>query len=294
MLLLNSSTLILLYLIVAVLTTIAFRRWILRNELLSDDKALPRLTDPYEIAYLRKGEVEAIKVATISLIDRGLLIYEGENLKALDASSIEIVNRPIEKAIITCFEESKNHLDAFQNPSVRQICREYKESLLAHRLIADKAVYKSRFFGVLIAIGLLASICVIYGFTKTLSKRTDLIVSIAVMLFFSFVIVRLSSSRLTARGNKVIRDLRFLFNRLLSRSKFLVPGGNTNEVALAAGIFGLHVLSEKSFPFINKLYSYGSSKDSKNSTSDLSVSSSTCGTCCGSGCGSGCGGGCGS
>ncbi len=291
---LNSAIFIFLYGIAGVIVTFSFRKWIIKKELLADDKTLPRLTDPYEIAYLRKGEVEAIKVATVSLIDRELLIYEGDNLETLDISAIDMVNRPIEKSILTCFEQSRNHLDVFQDINVRQICNEYKESLVARQLIADNTVYKSRLRGLLLSLSILISICCVYAFFKIFTKRSDLIVCIVVMLFFCFIVIHQYFNRLTAKGNKVIKDLRFLFNRLVSRAKFLSSGGNTNEVALVAAIFGLRLLPEKSFPFVNRLYSPSSSSDSGASLSVSSDSSSSCGSCCGSGCGSGCGGGCGS
>ena len=39
------------------------------------------LADPYLIAYLRGGENEALRVALVSLIDRGLLIVNGTQIK---------------------------------------------------------------------------------------------------------------------------------------------------------------------------------------------------------------------
>ena len=39
-------------------------------------------SDPYLIAYLRGGENEALRVATVSLIDRGLFKMQGSELVA--------------------------------------------------------------------------------------------------------------------------------------------------------------------------------------------------------------------
>jgi len=38
------------------------------------------MSDPYLIAYLRSGENEALHGATVSLLDRGLMVAIGENL----------------------------------------------------------------------------------------------------------------------------------------------------------------------------------------------------------------------
>ena len=49
----------------------------------------PRIetSDPYLIAYLRGGKNEAARVATVSLIDRGLLQEKDEKLVATDAAA---------------------------------------------------------------------------------------------------------------------------------------------------------------------------------------------------------------
>ncbi len=72
----------------------------------------PPLDDPYLVAYLRGGEGEAVRVAALSLFDRGLLTFKssgssslfsaGENrLELTDARAIETVKRPIEKRVLS-------------------------------------------------------------------------------------------------------------------------------------------------------------------------------------------------
>jgi uncharacterized protein (TIGR04222 family) len=46
----------------------------------SGDAPVMNLADPYLIAYLRGGEREALAVALVSLIDRGLLVVKGQRL----------------------------------------------------------------------------------------------------------------------------------------------------------------------------------------------------------------------
>src|SRR5213592_3250110 len=61
---------------------------------------IPRLTtvDPYLIAALRGGNVEAIKVATLSLLDRGLLTAANGMLSAPPEGAGD-VRRALERAI---------------------------------------------------------------------------------------------------------------------------------------------------------------------------------------------------
>src|SRR5215510_2336538 len=62
-----------------------------------------KLTDPYLIAHLRGGPQEAIRVATVSLIDRGLIESQtGGRLSLKDASAEGLVQHPVEKAVVAC------------------------------------------------------------------------------------------------------------------------------------------------------------------------------------------------
>src|SRR3954468_7585769 len=65
---------------------------------------LPQLqmTDPYQIAYLRGGRAEALRVAAFSLIDRGLLGAGGRTLVA-EGGAEKQVRRPIEKAVLQVY-----------------------------------------------------------------------------------------------------------------------------------------------------------------------------------------------
>ena len=69
------------YLITGIIVVWCYRAWILKTE---NDNAptTPTLTDPYLIAHLRADEAEALRVATVALLDRGILNAHGEDLKA--------------------------------------------------------------------------------------------------------------------------------------------------------------------------------------------------------------------
>src|SRR5262249_45943574 len=72
----------------------------------------PPMDDPYLIAFLRGGEREALRVVTLSLMDRGLLTLKSsgssapfsastENrLELADPESIAVVRRAIEKLVL--------------------------------------------------------------------------------------------------------------------------------------------------------------------------------------------------
>ena len=74
-----------------------------------------------------------------------------------------------------------------------------------------------------------------------------------------------------------------LFSGLQQRANKLVTGGQTNETALLAAVFGLKSISESKFPFVVYF--------KPNPKAGSSCSSCSSGSSCGGG--GGCGGGCG-
>jgi uncharacterized protein (TIGR04222 family) len=57
------------------------------------------LTDPYLIAFLRGGKNEVLRVATVSLIDRGLLEVSGTQVTSVRGQSAAELRIPIEKRL---------------------------------------------------------------------------------------------------------------------------------------------------------------------------------------------------
>ena len=68
------------YVLLGIAVIWGLRAWIRHLET-ADAPPAQNMTDPYLIAHLRSGENEALRVATVALLDRGLLVAEGETLK---------------------------------------------------------------------------------------------------------------------------------------------------------------------------------------------------------------------
>jgi uncharacterized protein (TIGR04222 family) len=245
------------------------------------------MTDPYLIACLRGGAKEALRVATVALLDRGLLTAAGTTLTSRNRHSVKMVNRPIEKAILARYISAGDADAVFWDPAARAACDAYKKALADNGLLADGSVYGRRLLPTLVALGVLIGVTIAkvgiahaegrhnVGFLATLT----LVACIAILVLFG-------RSR-TAHGDATMADLRQLFSRLKARAKGLAAGGKTNEAALLAAIFGISALSESSFPFLRELYPRKSPGDGGSSCGS---SGSSCGSSCGGGCG---GGGCG-
>lgn len=273
--------------VVTALCVVAFLHFWIRARESATDKPLPSLSDPYLIAHLRAGAHESLRVATVALLDRGLLTADDDNLKAKSTSASELVRRPIEHAVLACYQQGGEATRVFTDARALKACEEYATELRANGLIADGRVYAQRLGPALIAIAILAGIAwtkVSIAFSQGRHNVGFLIVLAVVFCLGPLVIWR---RRLTARGAATLADLRELFSRLKGRAKSLRSGGQTNEAALLGAVFGLSALPADAFPFLRKLYPQKTGDSSGCGSSSSCSSGSSCGGGCGGG---GCGG----
>lgn len=270
------------YIVLSVGTMIALRYWFKFSE--PAEGELPKFNDPYLIAYLRGGGDEALKVATISLTDRGLLVLDGEKLKR-KSGSLDVAQRGIERAVLQAFAKPAAGTDVLKDAGAKRACEAYKKPLIDAGLLAGPDIYVQR----LKSVGLAAAVILGtagYKIQLALSQgRHNIGFLIMLALFFTIIVVAMWRLRRTGAGDAAVTDMKQLFKRLKDRASNLKSGGQTNELAMLLGVYGLSAVTASSFPFIEKIYPVQSS----NSGSGCG-SSSSCGSSCGGGCG---GGGCG-
>lgn len=257
------------------------------------------LTDPYEIAFLRSGAFEAIRVATVSLIDRGLLKAKNEDLIVARTDADKLAQRPIERAILSAFTTSKSAYTVLKPKATSALdaaCDLYKTSLQDKRLLPDKACFTTRLPGLLIGLGLALGV----GITKIAIAigrgKHNIVFLIIMMILFSIAVIVAFRKRRTRAGDVALEKLKDQFSQLKSRAKQIKPGGSINEVALVAALWGLSMLPATQFPYIRQLYPQAASSTGGDtwiggcgggSSSSDSGGGSSCG---GGGCGGGCGG----
>ena len=248
------------------------------------------LTDPYEIAYLRGGENEALRIAALSLIDRELLMVDGENLKT-KYNAEEHARRPIEKAILKIFQRGETASSMFDG-TLSSACMAYVRSLEKLRLIPSKTVMTERLTYLCLGFVLLVGMSTSKIFVAISKGKTNVELLMFLTFFFSFSIYKIYKRERTALGDRVLTDLKTLFSGLEKRGKFIKAGGATNEAALLAAVFGVSALSTKSFPHVRSLFPKATTSGSS-CGSTCGSSSDSSGSSCSGGCGGGCGG-CGS
>lgn len=245
---------------------------------------IPRLNlaDPYEIAMLRGGRNEAMRVAAISLVDRGLLMVGGEKLAAKDKGAVEHVRRPIEKAMLEHFSSSKTAHQMYTSIRLRDSCNMYEKTLQDRNLLPNGQDMTRRLllYAVSICLALGVSLVKIEIATSR-GRPVGFLVILTIVL--CILLTRDIGKHRTVLGDRVIADLKTLFQGLKGRAHLLRTGGDTNEVALLVAVYGISALSSG--------HDYAKLLFPKAANSGSGCGGSSCSTGCGSSCGGGGGGG---
>ncbi len=280
---LTGGSFLLFYFLLALVINLMLR-WVYRVRESTDVSGVPPMSDPYLIANLRGGTDEALRIATIALIDRGLLQATGESLRTSNKEAVDFAKRPIEKAILQRYLSGGEAEDILYDRSARATGEAYLKVLKAGGLVADADVRRQRAIPFVAALGVLVAVAVI-KIGIALSQGRHNIGFLIVLAIIACIAAGFAYFRhRTAKGDAMMADLRELFARLEARAGTLAAGGQTNEAALLAAVFGLSALSVSTFPFVKTLYPKKSSGDGGGGGDG--------GSSCGSGgCGGGCGGG---
>ena len=254
--------------------------WLARRT--SEAAGAPRIdySDPYLLAYLRGGGPEVIRVVTVSLIDRGLVQSTDDQLVVINETAVNIVRRPIEKALLQHFRFRAKTASAFTSPAILSTCQEYKDTLERLALLPDESILRARLWRFCIAVIVLTGVAALKILIALQRGRTNIFFLVLLAVFFVFIAIRVHNPLRTRRGDALLADLRHLFSSLKARAPMLRPGGETADAALLMAVFGLDALPAASFPYAKRF-------QPRNTAS----STSSCGSACGSSSGSSCGGG---
>ncbi len=255
------------------------------------------LSDPYLIACLRGGSQEAVRVAVVSLVDRGLLRAQENRDLVAEATAAGQARRPLEKAILGWFDAPRQASTVFLATDVKHATAALEGDLVRVGLLPSEDTTRARIGRALLVVALLwilAFLRVLQAFSR---GRHNVGFLIVLAVLFAVVVAIVASPRRTTRGDEMLADLKSLFSGLKQRaSSTLRAGGATADAALLAAIFGIAALPMIEFAFARRLYPKAADASSSSScgascgSSCGSSSSCSSGSSCGSGCG-GCGGG---
>jgi uncharacterized protein (TIGR04222 family) len=254
--------------------------WLARRASEAADPPRIDYSDPYLLAYLRGGQSEVIRVVTVSLIDRGLLQSNDDQLVAVNHNAVNIVHRPIEKALLQHFRFRAKASSAFTSPAILSTCQEYKDTLQRLGLLPDESIQRARLWRFVIAVIVLTGVAALKILIALQRGRTNIFFLILLAVLFVFVAIWVHNPLRTRRGDALLADLRNLFSSLKTRARMLRPGGETADAALLMAVFGLDALPAAAFPYAKRFQ-----------PKSTALSTTSCGSACGSTCGSSCGGG---
>lgn len=242
------------------------------------------IRDPYEIAYLRGGAREVLRVVLVSLIERDLLKQVGgDMLETSSPKAISSVRRAIERQVLQTCQSAKTAAKLFTGSHYNKFylaCEECRQPLRAGGFISCRPVFWTRLGPFLLALGLLAGVAA-QKIQVAFSRGRHNIEFLAIMAaVFGVVLCVLLLWPRTAPGNAELRSLKRRFEHL----RIGAGGGaeDTFKATMIAAVFGLSALPELDHPYVRSLFPHAQ---------NASIwSGSGCG---GSGCagGSGCSGG---
>lgn len=280
------------YLIFGVLVYYLARELLIRQELRNPHAQLSLADDPYRIAFLRGGALEAVKIAAIVLVDRGLLRADGPLLETASTDSLRFASHDIERDVLRLYLGRQGHSkELAAQAEMLPSCRAYQETLTQQELLVGPPLLRRRARITWPAHWLLLTVAAVKAVIAISRQHYNLLFLALLLAVFLLMLRGLRTQAISWSAQRLLTDLRMLFGRLNLRASRLQAGSSSSsaDMALLAAIFGLGALPLSVYAYVAQLYPVPrhSSDSSSGSTGD---SSSGGGDGGGDGGGSGCGG----
>lgn len=280
------------YLIFGLLVYYLARELLIRQELRNPHAQLSLADDPYRIAFLRGGALEAVKIAAIVLVDRGLLRAEGPLLETASADSLRFASHDIERDVLRLYLGRQGHSkELAAQADMLPACRAYQDSLTQQELLVGPPLLRRRARITWAAHWLLVTVAAVKAVIAISRQHYNLLFLALLLAIFLLMLRGLRTQAISWSAQRLLTDLRMLFGRLNQRASRLQAGSSSADMALLAAIFGLGALPLSVYAYVAELYPVprqGTGSDS--SSGSAGDSSSGGGDGGGDGGGSGCGG----
>ncbi len=282
---------------------------------------VPPNPDPYKLAYLRGGVAEVLRLATLDLYQRGVIvekkmsIFGGQGL--VRDESVDIQSLPtMLKAIAEYYNEPRKPTDIFRAKlhSAFQATLDEWEHWIEKENLRYSSEIKSTHFTYMVFLVMVFGLLGVYKLSVALfTGHTNvgfLLLMMAVGSIFLILLPRLP--RFTFRGRRFIEHLQAAYYCMKNPDWKTTPAtmdASSNQTqtdwalpVMAMGIFGISAIQGSPYRFIHNQYAASAGVGSScgasyvsgcgSSTGDSGSSCSGGSGCGGGGCG-GCGGGCG-
>jgi uncharacterized protein (TIGR04222 family) len=261
------------------------------------------LTDPYLVAYLRGGEMEAMRVALVTLYDRGLLEADDTWFSLTSQAADARAGAPLEQALLDHFADGPGIIaGALEQPAVRGELQRLEAALVEQGLLPSSDQHLARGLRLFAAAAVLFTVTCLQLVNR--DSRSGIGFLILLTLAFTALAAFLSFRRRTAAGNRALGDLRELLHG--GRQPVTGSGSGAHVPALVMAAYGLAMLPGAEYAFLGNAQApvpkprpdrdgrgeCGGCGGSSSGSSDSSGSGDGGGASGGDG-GGGCGGGCG-
>lgn len=244
--------------------------------------------DPYQIAYLRAGLNEVIRVAVVALVDRGLLIASAKDVKTSAPDAVDKARRPLDKAILLRFLKPASASTLFSDEVVVGEADTVGEPLRAKRLLRDATVQSERKF-VINTVTLFIWAVAITKLGIALSRgRTNVGYLILLTIIVTIFLRATQQKGRTARGERILAKIGAYFSGLKARAKSIPVAEGAPEMTFLAAAYGLSVLPTDMTQIMLPLdlTPPRQAAAANNSGSSCGFTTSSCGSSSGSSCGS--------
>jgi uncharacterized protein (TIGR04222 family) len=252
------------------------------------DAASAIAQDPYQVAYLRGGRDEVLRIAVVSLLERGLLVAKADKLHATSSDALDKVRRPLDKALLTKFADAGKAQSIYTDEIILREAGVIAEPLKQRRLLPDAAAVQMRCLLVAAAVLFLWAIAGIKIAVALGRGRTNVAFLVILAIIVPVIVYKASKPFRTTLGSRTCRQLKELFSGLRSRRKSSRHDDSASELTFLAAVFGIGLLPTGFSAILAPLHLY----PPRPVGSGGSNGGSSCGGggCGGGGCGGGCGG----
>ncbi len=266
---------------------------------------IPPRIDPYEIAYLRGGSSEVLRLVLLSLMHRGYIEISGQTELTIHQRRNHPDTRHLsqmEERVFGWFDQPQMAPDLFAKVAsfsdLQDWCAQFDKRLLDEQLLSKPEARR----GTLHVAGCGAAVLLALGGYRlaiALSRgRTNVGFLIALMTICTVVVFAVSYAsvgRASARGKSWIERLQLAFEKLKSRATQAAAAADDATLLIIASVFGIGTLAGTTYASFTRTFRKsarsGSSCGSACDCGDCGSTGSS-GSSSGGGCGGG-GGGCG-
>ncbi|HEY2515351.1 MAG TPA: TIGR04222 domain-containing membrane protein [Polyangiaceae bacterium] len=249
--------------------------------------------DPYLVAHLRGGEHEVVRLATVLLVDRGVLLASGDQISCAEGAPPP--THDVERAIVEFVgpERAVAASTLLTNSVLATWAPLASERLRSAGLLPGPAQIWRRIALTATAVtALVATALHKIGLAHERGRHNTGFLTAMCLLAAVIAAVVLLSKRRTPAGDRLVADLKTLFAGLRGRADDLRASASNAELALVVAVFGIGVVPGATYPFAAELFPRAQTGAWGTSCGASGCGSSGCGGggCGGGGCGGGCGG----